>query len=309
MVKKADWQNKPESTSNFGLKLIIFCYRFLGRRFTLAIIWCISFAVYCFNKETRNISRDYLSRIRALAKSKNIVLPANGIIRHIYCFCNSILDRILAWQGLLSKSDLISVDYSLEKLKRAELEDSGALIIGAHIGSLDVLRAINSFNPLKVINILIIVSNSQRIMKFMSSINGNSSLNFIIADEITPATAVDLAQRVARKEWIVVLGDRMINSNTRSVEANFLGGIASFPQGPWVLAHMLKVPVYTMFALRDGAKHKLIFKEWGECPLPRKNREQQLQLYVDKYASELEQVLLKAPCEWFNFYNFWQDKK
>src|SRR5574344_342638 len=308
MTNKAEWQNKQESTSNFGLKLIIFCYRIFGRSFTLAIIWCISFTIFIFNKNIRYISRDYLLRIRSFAKSKNVLLPANGIIRHIYCFCSSLFDRILDWQGFVSKDDLISVNNALDILKRAELEERGALIVGAHIGSLDVLRAINSFKPKKIINILIIVSNSKRIVNFMSAINPNSSLNFIIADEITPATAIDLAQRVARNEWVVILGDRLLNSDTRSVEANFLGGKANFPQGPWILAHMLKVPVYTMFALRVGSKHKLILNEWGICSLPRKDRDKQLQLYVDKYAAELEQVLLVSPCEWFNFYSFWQEK-
>jgi predicted LPLAT superfamily acyltransferase len=307
MQKITRWRRKKESTSSFGLSLIIICYRVLGKKITSVIIWCISCLVVIFNKDLRKISADYLIRIRQYADQQCINLPANNTFKHVNSFCYSIFSRLLAWKGYLTLVDTESVNDSISRIHEAEKLDTGALIIGAHIGCLEVLRAMNSFSSKKVVNIVIVVSNSQRLVNFMKRVNFNSSLNFIIADEITPATAIDLAQRAARKEWIVILGDRMLTADTRSVSAQFLGKEALFPQGPWILAHMLKVPVYTMYAIRANRHYKVIFNSWGYCNIPRKNRDIQLSNYVQKYAKELEQILFINPCEWFNFYDFWKN--
>ena len=39
--------------------------------------------------------------------------------------------------------------------------------------------------------------------------------------------------------------------------------------------------------------------------LNRKEREQDLQRYAQSFADALEQQCVKAPLQWFNFYDFW----
>lgn len=43
---------------------------------------------------------------------------------------------------------------------------------------------------------------------------------------------------------------------------------------------------------------------WG-MRLPRKNREQAIVQTIQRYAERLQHYCLKAPLQWFNFFDFW----
>jgi len=88
--------------------------------------------------------------------------------------------------------------------------------------------------------------------------------------------------------------------------APFLGAPAPFPQGPYLLAHLLDCPVYLMFCLREGGKYRLHFEPFAErIALPRRGREAALAALAARYARRLEAYCLTAPEQWYNFYDFW----
>ena len=43
--------------------------------------------------------------------------------------------------------------------------------------------------------------------------------------------------------------------------------------------------------------------------IKRKNREEQLKVYIQKYANLLAQYCENYPLQWFNFFDFWQKPK
>jgi predicted LPLAT superfamily acyltransferase len=45
----------------------------------------------------------------------------------------------------------------------------------------------------------------------------------------------------------------------------------------------------------------------GKIELPRSDREAAFAGYVQRYADTLEAQLLKAPLQWFNFFDFWSE--
>jgi predicted LPLAT superfamily acyltransferase len=126
-----------------------------------------------------------------------------------------------------------------------------------------------------------------------------------------PDTAILLQQKLEQGEWIVIVGDRTSTSKeSRSVWAEFLGKEAPFPQGPFMLASVLKAPVFLLFGLRDDSQAKPHFNVYFEhfsdrIELPRKTREQSLKQVVQQYADRLQHYTLKAPLQWYNFFNFW----
>ena len=50
---------------------------------------------------------------------------------------------------------------------------------------------------------------------------------------------------------MAIAGDRVPLHGGRHVQANFLGHAACFPQGPWLLAGLLKCPVNLLFCLKS----------------------------------------------------------
>ena len=64
-----------------------------------------------------------------------------------------------------------------------------------------------------------------------------------------------------------------------------------------VQLHMMK----TLHPLKD-----LYFESFSEqLLLPRSQREEALQNIVKQYSERLQFYTLKAPLQWYNFFNFW----
>ena len=85
-----------------------------------------------------------------------------------------------------------------------------------------------------------------------------------------------------------------------------MGQPAPFPQGPFILASILRCPVDLLFALRQQGKLHIHCEPFAEVLLPRAERQQALQQTIDRYAERLEHYALQSPLDWFNFFDFWQ---
>jgi len=120
-----------------------------------------------------------------------------------------------------------------------------------------------------------------------------------------------LSERVDRGEWIAIAGDRTpTTGHARTSRAPFLGEEAAFSQGPYVLAALMGCPVYLMFCLREGNGHTVYFERFAErIDLPRKDRQATLARLVSQYASRLEYHCIRAPLQFYNFYDFWADNR
>ena len=125
--------------------------------------------------------------------------------------------------------------------------------------------------------------------------------------ELGPATAILLKSKLEAGEWVVLVGDRTsITRERKVVWADFLGASAPFPQGPFALACVLGAPVYLLFGLRERDQFRVYFEPFAEgLTLPRRGREAALQQLVQRYAERLQHHCLKAPLDWFNFFDFW----
>jgi predicted LPLAT superfamily acyltransferase len=113
---------------------------------------------------------------------------------------------------------------------------------------------------------------------------------------------------VARGEFVAIAGDRIPVSASASTTTRvpFLGHDAPLPVGPYVLAALLKCPLYLLVCLREPGGHVMHFERLAErVELPRAARGRALQAHAAHFAQRLEQRLAASPYEWFNFYPFW----
>ena len=80
------------------------------------------------------------------------------------------------------------------------------------------------------------------------------------------------------------------------------------PQGAFILAGLLKCPVYLMFCLKLDEKYHIYIELFSEkIAFHRKQRNQMINEAVQQYAARLEHYCMKAPLQWFNFFPFWCD--
>jgi len=117
-----------------------------------------------------------------------------------------------------------------------------------------------------------------------------------------------LQDKIEAGELVIIAADRTpVSGGYRVSRVEFFEQLASFPQGPFILASLLKCPVYTVFCLRKKNKHVIYFDHFSnQLFFSRKNRTEEIQKSVQVYAGRLQQYCIEEPLQWFNFYDFWR---
>jgi len=293
-----DWAKQEERGSPFALRLILWIAQHLGRSFARIVLHPITLYFLLMAKPQRNASRRYLGRI--LDRQATLF----DVAQHIHCFASTILDRVFLLADRSSELDIQR--NNPEEVYRLLDQGQGCLLLGAHLGSFEVLRA-PAINERKMpLKILMYPNHNEQISKIFMGLNPE------VAQSILPLgqtdTMLKVADAVAEGKAVAMLGDRATGSE-KSVNCNFLGKAAQFPTGPMLLASVLKVPVILFVGLHMGGnRYELYFEKLADrVVIDRKQRDVDLQQWMQLYADRLEYYARKAPYNWFNFYDFWDE--
>ncbi|MEZ8968512.1 glycosyltransferase family 2 protein [Vibrio breoganii] len=304
------WSKRQEQGTIFGIKLLLAVYSLLGRKvFNLVLKPVIGYYNITSN-EAKQASNAYLKQLTTYAQNNAITLtkPLDSY-HHLLSFGHTMLDKLAAWKGDYNIENLTV--YGQEHFQGMVDKNQGILILGSHLGNIELCRALSRRHSHIKINALVFTENAERFNTVMKAVNPNSELNLIQVSSLGVDTAILLKQKIEQGEWVVIVGDRTSTSKeSRSVWAEFLGKLAPFPQGPFILASVLQAPVYLLFGLRDDSKIRPHFDVYFEpfresINLPRKTRQQALEKVVQDYATRLQHYTLQAPLQWYNFFDFW----
>lgn len=298
-----------ERGSLAGLWLTVGCYRLFGRPLSLVLVHAIVVYYFLTIPLARAASRDYLRRVAAVPEGARALGRPPGAIAsflHFRAFALSIFDRIVLWLGRDGSFDFeVSGTDAIRRLVRP---DRGGIVVGAHLGSFDALRALAERDRL-VVNVLMFTRNAPRINAVLRRLSPRAEMRVIEAGPETFGTALRIRRCIERGEIVAVLGDRLESGETgRSTRVPFLGEPAAFPDSPYLLAGLLGCPLFFMVALRAGPYRYRVEAEVlaEQTRLPREERTKRVRELAAAYASRLERHCLRDPYQWFNFYDFWR---
>lgn len=310
----AHWAKVKETGSPFGLSFMSWLLRHGGRWPCLFILYPVTFYFFLTRPERRKTSIDFLKRIKKHSYAPEEVaqkkITWKDAWSHHLEFAISCLDKSVCWAGQTDHFKLNFQGY--DTVYQNALNGQGSLLIGSHLGCIEILRAFaNSHWNVKV-NVFMYTQQGQAFQSMVKEINQNSDVSIIPVSEISVATSIMLQEKVQRGELIALLGDRIMESDGFSSQPiPFLGEEARFPEGPHLLASLLKCPAYSIFSLRKGpSKYDIdmspLFdpREWA-----RGQREQNIHDAMTEYVKRLEHYTLRYPTQWFNFYDFWAAQK
>ena len=298
------WSQKTESGAYWGMFFMLWSYRILGKRIIKIFLFPVMCYFFIVNTSARNASIKYLSKVHHVTGKR----PPTIINRfgHFWAFGNSLIDRLGAWTGQIKRSDVI---FEKRQLLLDMIENNkGAVLITAHLGNIEMCRALAENTQQININVLVYTHHSPSFNRLLKSINKNESVNLIQLTEISPNTIERLENKINAGELVIIAADRTsANSPDRVCQVNFLGEAANFPQGPFILASLLKCPVALLFCIKRNGRHEIQLEEFANpLELPRSQRKQRIQATVENFASRLEYYCKVAPNQWFNFYDFWK---
>ncbi len=295
------WAAINEVSFVAGMRLLFWICRTFGR-------WPFRVALYpvlgwylATQPRPRRASRDYLRRVAAVTGR-----PAPGVLAHFASFAENILDKLLLWGGLF-RTDHVRF-FGDELVEQAVAAGEGGVLICSHLGNVELTRVLSRQRQDIRTTVLVHTKHAQAFNRMMGRLNPESQMNLMQVTEMTPATAMLLSERVARGEFVVIAGDRVpVSHNPRVAMAGFLGDEAAFPVGPYVLAGILRCPVYALFTIQRDGVPEVHFEQLAQkVGMHRKTRDAEMAALAKAYARRLEHFCLQAPLQWFNFYDFWQ---
>ncbi len=300
-MDKAAWAKKPERGSFWVMAIGMRFLNIFGYNLALPVGMLVAFYFFITGRTSRRASLDYQ---RHLYQTQPGVLGRPGLwkaFKHHCHFALNLIDRMWFWQGNLDRFQFTS--QGRENLSG----ERGVLLIGAHIGSFDAMRAFSDERDVAM-NVVMYRQNALLINELFRRWNIRSNINILDIDGSDVDSIFEMKERIDRGEIIAILADRPAPyGKPRTSELPFLGAPASFPQNPWILASLLECPVCFTAGVRTGMKryHIMVKPLVERVVLPRKERVERLQGYLEAYLRELEDICLKHPFQWFNFYDFW----
>jgi predicted LPLAT superfamily acyltransferase len=290
------WTTLPERGTPASLRVIAWIAVHIGRGAARLLLCPVTLYFLITARAARRISYQYLKRVRGGLDH------CWHVFRHFHCFAATILDRVYLLRGEFERFRITV--HGKELLQHQIETGKGSILLGSHLGSFEVLRALGVMQrgfPLKV---LMDTVHNQNITRFFDALNPKIAGTVIAPDR--PDTLIRVKESLDDGDFVGMLGDRVFGGD-KTTQCQFLGAPATFPAGPILLAAMMRCPVILFFGLyRGGNRYEIYFEHFADViVLERDRRAEETQLWMQRYAERLEHYARLAPYNWFNFYPFW----
>ena len=293
------WAATPERGSGGALRLMVRIALVFGWRAAHVVLHPVTlFYLLTSPRAQKRAARQYLSRALGRAAAWR------DLWRLYFCFASTMLDRVFLLTGRNAGYEVQVT--GLDTLRAAAARGQGLVLLGAHMGSFEALRAIGGAGAPVEVRMLMHTANAGAADARFDSLDPARRAAVIALGR--PEAMLEAREVLDRAGVVGLLADRAVRGE-RMVHVPFLGHPAPFPGGPMTLAAILRAPVVLGFGLWLGPRRYVLRFE-GFSPaidLLRGDREAALRGWIQRYADRLSEVCRAHPYNWFNFYAFWGD--
>jgi predicted LPLAT superfamily acyltransferase len=298
--RPAEWIGNRERGSPALLRVMAFLSMRLGRKLSRIPLFGITAYFFLFGPRARRESRRYLRR--ALGREPR----ARDRFRHILYFATTIHDRVYL---INEKYEAFRITIEGEALMREQVErGTGAFLMGAHMGSFEVIGSIGRRRPGLRVSMAMYEDNARKINSILAAINPEVRPDIISLGHLDAMLKV--AERLACGAFVGLLGDRTLGEEPVHA-VSILGERAYLPTGPMRAAAILRRSVIFMVGLYRGGNHyHVVFEPVADFSASSpKTRDDAVRAAVERYAALLDKYCRSDPYNWFNFFDFWQEPK
>ena len=292
-----EWVARPERSNTLALRAIVAIALTLGRRAARLLLYPVCVYFLLFSPSARAASTKYLRKV--LGREPGLA----DAFRHCHTFAATLLDRVFLFNDQYARFD---VRVNGEDILRDTMADGrGCFLMGAHMGSFEIIRALGRLNTQARISLVMYAENARKFNSVLAAVNPKLALQVIELGKVDSMLKVERA--LERGEIVGMLGDRTFRDEGTAA-FRFLGEAAHFPTGPFRVAAMLQRPLVLMFGLyRGGNRYDIHFERLVDAwPASRVERKRTLAEAQRGYVARLEHHCRDAPYNWYNFYDFWK---
>jgi predicted LPLAT superfamily acyltransferase len=290
-----EWRRQPERGSAALLRAMAWLSLHAGRRAVLPLLHATSLYYLLFAPRAARHMRIYLRR--ALGREPRIL----DRYRLIFSFASAILDRLFLLAGRCAQYR-ISIEGE-ELIREVAQSGGGAMLLGAHMGSFEVLRAIGGRQPGLAVAMAMYEENARKVNAVMAAACPRDPPEIIALGHLD--AMLRIRERLDQGVLVGMLADRSLGEEPAR-QVRFLGHEARFPLGPMHMAALLRQRVLFMAGLRRGGNsYHLIFAPLADFRTMNGDRAAAVAAAVDRYVGLLERYCRSDPYNWFNFFDFW----
>jgi len=293
----AEWVTHRERGSMTMLRIMAFLSLRLGRPGGRLFLHLIAAYFFAFAPTARRHSRAYLRKVLGREPT------AEDRYRHVLTFATTVHDRVYL---LTERFDLFDITLEGESVVQEALEKGhGAFLMGSHVGSFEMIRAIGRRQPGLRVAMAMYEDNARRLNAMLAAINPNAATDVIALGHMD--AMLKIQEYLDRGTFVGVLGDRTLG-NEASRRIAFLGQPARFPVGAMRAAAIMRRPVIFMIGLYRGAnRYHVAFEPLADfSAVEPRQRDAAVQAALERYAALLEKHVRRDPYNWFNFFDFWR---
>jgi len=293
---RADWVSRPERGSKWLLRFMVWLSLRVGRRASRAIVYGIAAYFVLFAPAARRASRGYLRR--ALGREPGW----HDGFRHILAFASTIHDRVYLLNDRFGLFDIAM--HGRELVAATIASGRGAFLMGAHMGSFELIHALSRQEPGVRAVMVMYEENARKINAMLGAVNPAARQHIIPLGRID--SMLNVRQELDNGVFVGVLGDRTLGDEP-TTPVSFLGMPAPMPVGAFRMAAVLRRPVIFMVGLYlGGNRYAVHFEPLADfSETPRGQRGAAIESAIARYAALLENHCRQTPYNWFNFFDFW----
>ncbi|MAF94760.1 MAG: hypothetical protein CMM60_03265 [Rhodospirillaceae bacterium] len=274
--------------------------RFGGLWAAYTLLTGVSLHYWLFDRKAVKAATAYLKR-RFPSDSK--LLIRLKVYKLFYSQGRQLIDRFAHITGAAQfHFDFIGRDI-LNKITSSE---KGFILLMTHAGNWQLAMA--ELTELKKKIFLVIRKEENRAVQKALNINSKNNTFGIISPEEHLGGVVPVVKELNNGNAVSYMGDR--SYGFEAVEINFMNDKASFPYGAFAIAAATKVPVVIGLSSKTGLKnYKVDFTNIIKPEYKgRKNKKEQLSVWVQQYADILNNFFAEYPYQCFLFHDVWKDR-
>ena len=215
-------------------------------------------------------------------------------------FAQVVIDKFAMYAGKKFDVQIDGYDHFL----RLAAQEAGFVQLSSHMGNYEI-AGYTLVAESKRFNAIVFFGEKASVMENRNKMFAHTNIHMIpIREDMSHLFEIDRA--LSEGEIVSIPGDRIWGS-PKVLKAEFLGNEARFPMGPFTVAAMRGLDVLAVNVMKESSKCYRIYVTPLDYDKQAPRRRQTDQL-LHSYVAELERLLALYPTQWYNYFDFWNNK-
>ena len=259
--------------------------------------------VYCITGSQRRGAR---SNLRVVT-GRRWVEPL--IISSYYKFARNWCD-IMLMMGLSGPrlQSLVGRRGDSKPMDDALAAGTGAILVSAHLGNWE-LGGLGLADLGYPINVLTFREPDQRFNSDREQMRKERGIRFIYVDrdDASPLAIVEAVNALRRNEVLAILGDR--DGSSKTIRIDFFGRPTNIPVGAAYLALASGAPLIPVFVMLENGRYTTVMEEPIFFRGGHGQHGSAIRSGMERLMTVFERYIRAYPDQWYNFYEFWDEKE